>query len=121
MASSMLLRRFLCCSNGASVLDPTNIKKKQLVFMGSPQVSASVLESLLNASRAPESIFQLAAIVTQSPSGRGRGKKVMPSPVAQHALDNGFPPDLIFTPERAGELMGIFCLASFLKFHYMAQ
>ncbi|KAK1268423.1 hypothetical protein QJS04_geneDACA017637 [Acorus gramineus] len=102
MASSMLLRRFLCCSNGASVLDPTN-KKKQLVFMGSPQVSASVLESLLNASRAPDSIFQLAAIVTQPPSGRGRGKKVMPSPVAQHALDNGFPPDLIFTPERAGE------------------
>lgn len=27
----------------------------------------------------------------------------MPSPVAQHALDRGFPSDLIFTPERAGE------------------
>ncbi|MBA0674362.1 hypothetical protein Goari_015965, partial [Gossypium aridum] len=27
----------------------------------------------------------------------------MPSPVAQYALDRGFPSDLIFTPERAGE------------------
>ncbi|KAG1347064.1 putative Methionyl-tRNA formyltransferase [Cocos nucifera] len=43
------------------------------------------------------------AIVTQPPSGRDRGRKLMPSPVAQYALDNGFPQGLIFTPERAGE------------------
>lgn len=29
----------------------------------------------------------------------------MPSPVAQYALDRGFPSDLIFTPERAGEVI----------------
>lgn len=28
----------------------------------------------------------------------------MPSQVAQHALDRGFPSELIFTPERAGEV-----------------
>lgn len=28
----------------------------------------------------------------------------MPSLVAQHALDRGFPSELIFTPERAGEV-----------------
>lgn len=31
----------------------------------------------------------------------------MPSPVAQYALDRGFSSDLIFTPERAGEVMMI--------------
>ena len=29
----------------------------------------------------------------------------MPSPVAEFALDTGFPSDLIFTPERAGEVI----------------
>lgn len=49
-------------------------------------------------------MMQIAAIVTQPPSGRDRGRKVMPSPVAQHALDRGFSPDLIFTPMKAGEV-----------------
>lgn len=31
----------------------------------------------------------------------------MPSPVARYALDNGFPRDLIFTPERAGEVYAL--------------
>lgn len=48
-------------------------------------------------------MIQVAAIVTQPPSGRDRGRKVMPSPVAQHALDRGFPNDLIFTPVKANE------------------
>ncbi|KAI8541920.1 hypothetical protein RHMOL_Rhmol08G0098000 [Rhododendron molle] len=103
--SSLMLRRVFCfnssrCFSSASIPSP---QKKQLVFLGSPQVSASVLEALFNASSAPDSLFEVAAIVTQPPSGRNRGKKVMASPVAQHALDRGFPSDLIFTPERAGE------------------
>lgn len=103
--SSLMLRRF-CCFNStrcfSSAVNPS-AKKKQLVFLGSPQVSASVLEALFNASSAPDSLFEVAAIVTQPPSGRSRGRKVMASPVAQHALDRGFPSDLILTPERAGE------------------
>ncbi|KAJ4961032.1 hypothetical protein NE237_020942 [Protea cynaroides] len=62
---ALMLRQF-CCYNGASSsVSPTN-QKKQLVFMGSPQV---------------------AVIVTQPPSGRDRGRKVMPSPMAHHAND----------------------------------
>ncbi|PSS33576.1 Methionyl-tRNA formyltransferase [Actinidia chinensis var. chinensis] len=104
-SSSLMLRRF-CSFNTircfSSSLNPSTQKKK-LVFLGSPQVAASVLDALFDASSAPDSLFEVAAIVTQPPSGRDRGRKVMPSPVAQHALDRGFPSDLIFTPERAGE------------------
>ncbi|CAN0897437.1 Methionyl-tRNA formyltransferase [Linum grandiflorum] len=102
MNSSMMLRRFCCVKASASV-SPASSKKKPLVFLGSPEVSATVLDSLFNASSSPSSIFEVAAIVTQPPARRGRGKKLTPSPVAQHALDRGFPSDLIFTPEKAGE------------------
>uniref|UniRef100_A0A1D1XUR6 Methionyl-tRNA formyltransferase, mitochondrial n=1 Tax=Anthurium amnicola TaxID=1678845 RepID=A0A1D1XUR6_9ARAE len=114
LPSAMLLRRFLCCGGSscgnaarvapaAAVAADATREKRRLVFMGSPQVSALVLEKLFNASEAQDSVFELAAIITQPPSGRERGRKVLPSPVAQYALDRGFPHDLIFTPERAGE------------------
>ncbi|XP_073154888.1 uncharacterized protein [Henckelia pumila] len=106
-----MLRRFRCFSAAAS--SPSTITessssafnshKKRLVFLGSPQVSACVLDALLCAASAPDSLFQIAAIVTQPPSGRDRSRKVMPSPVAQHALDRSFSSDLIFTPLKAGE------------------
>ncbi|KAL3346240.1 hypothetical protein AABB24_024930, partial [Solanum stoloniferum] len=104
LSSSVMIRRF-CSFNvtaSSSTISSTT-KKKRLVFLGSPQVSASVLDSLFNASAAPDSLFEITAIVTQPPSGRDRGRKVMPSPVAQHALDRGFPSDLIFTPVKANE------------------
>ncbi|XP_026424053.1 uncharacterized protein LOC113320354 [Papaver somniferum] len=102
MHSCSMLRRF-CCYNGASSGLKPATNKKQLVFMGSPEVSVSVLDALFDESKAPDSPFQVAAIVTQPPSRKDRGRKVMPSPVAQHALDRGFPSDLIFTPQKAGE------------------
>ncbi|KAM5558189.1 methionyl-tRNA formyltransferase [Rosa sericea] len=110
-SSSLMLRRFLCFnasppSSSSSILCfSSNRNRKPLVFLGSPQVSATVLDALLNASGAPDSLFEVAAIVTQPPSRKNRGKKVLPSPLAQHALDRGFPSDLIFTPARAGEDM----------------
>ncbi|KAI3451812.1 hypothetical protein Pfo_008477 [Paulownia fortunei] len=111
LSSSLMLRRFCCLSAAASSPSSTTTvstrthtpQKKRLVFLGSPQVSASVLDALFNASSASDSLFEIAAIVTQPPSGRDRRRKVMPSPVAQHALDKGFPSDLIFTPVKAGE------------------
>ncbi|XP_010316070.1 uncharacterized protein [Solanum lycopersicum] len=104
LSSSVMIRRF-CSFNvtASSSAITSTTKKKRLVFLGSPQVSASVLDALFNASAAPDSLFEITAIVTQPPSGRDRGRKVMPSPVAQHALDRGFPSDLIFTPVKAGE------------------
>ncbi|KDO63133.1 hypothetical protein CISIN_1g048078mg, partial [Citrus sinensis] len=107
MNSSLMIRRFFCFKGPAtSSTTPSAFsvsRKKPLVFLGSPQVSVNVLDALFNASSSPDSIFEVAAIVTQPPSRRDRGRKVLPSPVAQYALDRGFPADLIFTPERAGE------------------
>ncbi|KAJ7975803.1 putative Methionyl-tRNA formyltransferase [Quillaja saponaria] len=105
MHSSLMIRRF-CCFHSATCSSSSlsfSSKKKPLVFLGSPQESVIVLEELFYASSAPESLFEVAAIVTRPPSRRDRGRKIMPSPVAQFALDRGFSSDLIFTPERAGE------------------
>ncbi|KAK8969773.1 hypothetical protein KSP40_PGU003940 [Platanthera guangdongensis] len=104
------LRRFFSCVNGASFATAPATKKKKLVFLGSPQVSVSVLDALLDSSSAPSSNFGVAAIVTQPASRRGRGRKTMPSPVAQRALEKGFPHELIFTPERASEESFLFGL-----------
>uniref|UniRef100_A0A6M2EBW3 Methionyl-tRNA formyltransferase, mitochondrial n=1 Tax=Populus davidiana TaxID=266767 RepID=A0A6M2EBW3_9ROSI len=106
MNSSLMLRRFFCFNSTTTAVaaaSSTSSKKKPLVFLGSPHVAATVLDALFNASKAPNSLFEVAAIVTQPPARRDRGKKLMPSPVAEFALDTGFPSDLIFTPERAGE------------------
>ncbi|KAL3813303.1 hypothetical protein ACJIZ3_014571 [Penstemon smallii] len=102
LSSSLMVRRF-CSISAAASSPPLTSHKKRLVFLGSPQVSASVLDALFYASSAADSLFEIAAIVTQPPSGRDRGRKVLPSPVAQHAMDKGFPSDLIFTPVKAGE------------------
>lgn len=40
---------------------------------------------------------------------------MLPSPVAQYALDRGFPADLIFTPERAGEVIDDSALNNFYE------
>ncbi|CAO1945581.1 unnamed protein product [Urochloa humidicola] len=102
--SPPLLRRFFsCAASSASPAGGADAVKKNLVFLGSPQVAASVLDTLLAASGSPESGFQVAAVVTQPPAAKNRGRKLMPSAVAQLALDRGFPEELIFTPERARE------------------
>ncbi|XP_057762223.1 uncharacterized protein LOC130982288 [Arachis stenosperma] len=96
--------RRLCCLHSTPTPSLTfSSNKKPLVLLGAPQVSAIVLDALLNASSSPDSSFQVAAIVTQPAARRDRGKKLMPSPLASYALDRGFSSDLIFTPERAGE------------------
>uniref|UniRef100_A0ACD5VY92 Uncharacterized protein n=1 Tax=Avena sativa TaxID=4498 RepID=A0ACD5VY92_AVESA len=102
--SPPLLRRLFCCAaKSASATAAAGTKKKNIVFLGSPQVAASVLDTLLAASSSADSAFQVAAVVTQPPAAKNRGRKLLPSAVAQLALDRGFPSDLIFTPERAGE------------------
>ncbi|KAL6845436.1 hypothetical protein ACP4OV_024931 [Aristida adscensionis] len=101
--SPPLLRRFFRCAAKSASSGGGGSRKKNLVFLGSPQVAASVLDTLLAASGSQDSAFQVAAVVTQPPAAKNRGRKLMPSAVAQLALDRGFPGDFIFTPERAGE------------------
>ncbi|KAL0701018.1 hypothetical protein Bca4012_057140 [Brassica carinata] len=104
MNSALMLRRFICVNASATLSSVApSPKKKPLIFLGSPQVSVTVLEALFDASSAPNSSFEVAGIVTQPPARRDRGRKVLPSPVAQYALEKGLPPDLIFSPEKAGD------------------
>ncbi|KAK7265970.1 hypothetical protein RIF29_18607 [Crotalaria pallida] len=103
---SMICRRFWCSSSSSSSLlnnDNNNKKKKKksVVLLGAPQVSGIVLDALLSAESAPDSLFEVAAIVTQPPSKRDRGKRMLPSPLAQHALLRGFSSHLILTPHTA--------------------
>ncbi|KAM7278436.1 hypothetical protein ACFE04_005570 [Oxalis oulophora] len=102
-SSSLMLKRFFCFKTKAVSSVSSKNNKSKVVFLGSPQVSTIVLESLFNAANLPNSPFEVAAIVTQPPSRRNRGRKVLPSQVAEYALDRGFPSHLIFTPEKAGE------------------
>ncbi|KAK7271630.1 hypothetical protein RJT34_27690 [Clitoria ternatea] len=103
-----MFRRF-CCSHSVSPSLPlpsaslSNNNKKRLVFLGAPQVSAIVLDALLQASCSPHSLFEVAGIVTQPAARRDRGRKLSLSPLASFAIDNGFPPHLIFSPQRAGD------------------
>ncbi|KAI9085513.1 hypothetical protein K1719_032356 [Acacia pycnantha] len=113
MHSSSMIRPFCCLQSATS---PPSLflssKKKSFVFLGSPQVlslsvrrvsrffclrqclnwkvSATVLDSLFNASSASDSLFEVAAIVTQPPARRDRGKKLLPSPLAKFALDRAY-------------------------------
>ncbi|KAF3522329.1 hypothetical protein F2Q69_00050873 [Brassica cretica] len=104
MNSALMLRRFICVNASATLSSVApSPKKKPLIFLGSPKVSVTVLEALLDASSAPNSSFEVAGIVTQPPARRDRGRKVLPSPVAQYALEKGLPSDLIFSPEKAGD------------------
>ncbi|QCD95171.1 methionyl-tRNA formyltransferase [Vigna unguiculata] len=104
--ATTMIRRLCCLQSVSPSLPfssaPTTIKKP-LVLLGAPQVSAIVLDMLLIASASPHSLFEVAAIVTQPPARRDRGKKLALSPLANHALDRGFSPDLIFTPLKAGD------------------
>lgn len=69
------------------------------------QVAALVLKRLLAAAAAPDSTFEVAAVVTQPPrpTGRGNRKVPQPSPVALAAAEAGLPPERVLSPERPGE------------------
>ncbi|XP_019449712.1 PREDICTED: uncharacterized protein LOC109352261 [Lupinus angustifolius] len=102
---TMIRRRFSCLHNysATSSSSITNNKKKSVVVLGAPKVSAIVLEALLKAQSQSNSLFEVSGIVTQPPSKRDRGKVLMPTPLAQFAIENGFDSHLIFTPQRAGD------------------
>ncbi|CAM6050038.1 unnamed protein product [Sphagnum compactum] len=78
--------------------------KKKLVFLGTPEVAADMLDALLDAAQAESASFEIGAVVTQPPSVKGRGRKqIMPSAVAERALARNFPASLIWSPDKASE------------------
>ena len=73
----------------------------KLVFMGTPDIAAEVLKSLL------ESRHEVAAVVTQPDRPNKRGNEVTFSPVKTMALDAGIPvlqPEKVSTDEFADKL-----------------
>ncbi|PRW57094.1 pigment defective [Chlorella sorokiniana] len=80
-------------------------EKKRVVFCGTPEVAALVLQRLLTAAAAPDSTFEVAAVVTQPPrpTGRGNRKVPQPSPVQAAAAAAGLPADRILAPEKPGD------------------
>ncbi|CAI5536047.1 unnamed protein product, partial [Closterium sp. Naga37s-1] len=67
-------------------------------------VAAGVLGRLLDAAQQPHSLFEVAAVVTQPPSSRGRGRskgQLQPTAVGQLAADRGLPADRILSPATA--------------------
>lgn len=60
----------------------------RIVFMGTPSLAATILESLI-----PQ--HEVIAVYTRPDAVRGRGKSLVPSPVKTVALEAGLP---VFTP-----------------------
>ncbi len=71
------------------------------VFMGTPDIAAEVLKSLLT------SEHEIIAVVTQPDRPKGRGKELAMSPVKTVALEKGIPvlqPEKIKAPEAVAQL-----------------
>lgn len=76
----------------------------RIVFFGTPSFALPSLEKL---TKGPD---EVVAVVTQPDREKGRGRKVMPSPVKEFALQKGVP---IFQPEKIKETAFIEALRSF--------
>lgn len=73
----------------------------KIVFMGTPDFAAGVLEALINAGH------EITAVVTQPDKPKGRSRELQFSPVKERALQYGievFQPRKIKTPEAVEEL-----------------
>ncbi len=67
----------------------------KILFAGSPDSAKRTLELLFNAQN--ECNFEIAGILSNPPSAKGRHKELIPTPVAAFALEKGL---LVFTPEH---------------------
>ena len=75
--------------------------KKKVVFLGTPEVAALVLQKLIDASKTPDSTFEVSAVVSQPGRPKGRSRQPQPSAVEKLALDLGLTSDQILCPEKA--------------------
>jgi len=67
----------------------------RLVFAGTPQVAADTLAHLLERGR-----HEVAAVLTRPDAAKGRSSRLVPSPVAELALDQGIE---VLRPAHAGD------------------
>ena len=77
-----------------------NEAKKRIVFLGTPDVAASSLQAIYDASTLPDANFEVSTVVTQPPKRRKRKGKLEPSPVGKVAEDLGLS---VLCPEKANE------------------
>lgn len=91
-----------CAAQGFPTDQPTS---PPLLAPAAVQVAALVLQHLLAAAAAPDSTFEVAAVVTQPPRPTGRGNRQVPqpSPVQEAAAAAGLPADRILAPEKPGD------------------
>ena len=76
----------------------------RLVFAGTPDFAATALKSLL------QTDHQIVGVYSQPDRPSGRGRKLVPSPVKQVALDADIPvfqPDTLKTPEAQAQLQAL--------------
>ncbi|MBD3658579.1 MULTISPECIES: methionyl-tRNA formyltransferase [Marinobacter] len=76
----------------------------RLVFAGTPDFAATALKALL------DTRHEIVGVYTQPDRPAGRGRKLMPSPVKQVALDAGIPvfqPESLKTSEARDELQAL--------------
>ncbi|MBQ1948924.1 MAG: methionyl-tRNA formyltransferase [Treponema sp.] len=67
----------------------------RVLYAGSPEASAVTLGILLE--KSAECGFEIAGVLSNPPSAKGRHKALVPTPVAQLAEEKGIP---VFTPEH---------------------
>ena len=71
--------------------------KKRVVFLGTPEVAASSLQSLYDESQKENCPYEIVSVITQPPRRRRRKGKLEPSPVGKVAEDLGLP---VLNPEK---------------------
>lgn len=69
-----------------------------MLFLGTPDVAATSLRTLVDASKKEDSCFEIIGVVTQPPKRRKRRGKVVPSPVGLVAEELDIP---VLCPEKA--------------------
>jgi methionyl-tRNA formyltransferase len=72
--------------------------KKRIVFLGTPEVAATSLQAIYEASLQPGCPYEVVGVVTQPPKRRKRKGKPEPSPVGKISEELGIP---VLCPEKA--------------------
>ena len=67
----------------------------KVLYAGSPEAARQTLEILVQ--NQSQNGFEIAGVLSNPPSAKGRHKDLIPTPVAQYAMENNIP---VFTPEH---------------------